>query len=158
MVPFSNPYIEFSGTVPVLHALRAHPYMLGSRTIPLNATLRREIRISPVDPYMHIHETAAIGEELYIFFYPWPRRDFQYLRREMRESQSERDAAGSYLDLVRMAMANPSGFMNLEGVTPLREDSDMMAYHVFRGYFERENPDKDRMFDEAERNHVGGRA
>ncbi|KAL6886441.1 hypothetical protein HDV57DRAFT_526310, partial [Trichoderma longibrachiatum] len=154
MVPYSNPYIEFSGTVPSLHALRIDPFILGSRTIPPNATLHREIRMSPVDPDMHIHETAAIGEELYIFFYPWNRGDFQYLRREMNESGGD-GGAGSYLDLVRAAMANPSGFMNLEGVTPLREDSDMMAYHVNRGYFERANPDKDRWFDEIERNHVG---
>ncbi|KAL7803359.1 hypothetical protein V8C44DRAFT_369979 [Trichoderma aethiopicum] len=154
MVPYSNPYIEFSGTVPSLHALRIDPFLLGSRTIPPNATLHREIRISPVDPDMHIHETAAIGEELYIFFYPWNRRDFQYLRREMNESGGD-GGVGSYLDLVRAAMANPSGFMNLEGVTPLREDSDMMAYHVNRGYFERANPDKDRWFDQVERNHVG---
>ncbi|OTA00866.1 hypothetical protein A9Z42_0011610 [Trichoderma parareesei] len=155
MVPYASPYVEFSGTVSFLHALRIDPFILGSRTIPPNAVLRREIRVSPMDPEMHLYETAAVGQELYIFFYPWNKRDFHYLQGEMSESQADGDAAGSYLDLVRLAMANPTGFMNFAGVTPLREDSEMMAYHVHRGNFERSNPDRDGMFNGVERNHVG---
>jgi hypothetical protein len=155
MVPFASPYVEYSGTVSFLHALRIDPFILGSRTIPPNAVLRREIRVSTMDPEMHLYETAAVGQELYIFFYPWNKRDFHYLQREISESQADRDAAGSYLDLVRLAMANPTGFVNFQGVTSLREDSEMMAYHVHRGNFERSNPDRDGMFNGVERNHVG---
>ncbi|KAL6873016.1 hypothetical protein J3F83DRAFT_713472 [Trichoderma novae-zelandiae] len=156
------PYIEFSGTVRTLHALRTDPNLLGSHTIPPTAKLTREIKASPADPDIHIHETASVDDaELFVFFYPWPRRDFDYLRGELRPadgsgsgSGSGSEAAGSYLDLVRVARANPAGFLNLEGVTALRLTDRMMAWHIKKGYFEERNPDKDRMFDEAAERHA----
>ncbi|PTB66947.1 hypothetical protein BBK36DRAFT_1168461 [Trichoderma citrinoviride] len=129
---------DYHGTVPELHALRLFPSLLRPNTIPDNATLRREIKISSTSPTMHVHETASIGDELYIFFYPWTSRGFGYLFREMSPSNDR-----SYLDLVRAALDNPTGFMNLQGVTVLRESRNMMAYHVASCYFTKENLEDD---------------
>ncbi|KAK1249281.1 hypothetical protein MKX07_002797 [Trichoderma sp. CBMAI-0711] len=116
------------GEVPSLHALAVSPDVLGSHTIPPNATLVRYITVPPTGPDIYVNEIASAPDVQFMFSFRRPKAELGSLAMDLRDTPGGYAAMGRFSNACMSSTSLEHLVRMARGITMLEELPEMEAW------------------------------